>query len=175
MVAFLFFTKDNCSALARSLGPLVHDAIDGHVTQVIVVDADSGDATQEIADATGCDFHHAGKSALRDIVADARADWLIVMEPGARLRSGWFDGVMDHVMRGESAAARFAYRPAGSWFGRVFRPSKIRSGPLSRGLLISKAQALANLGPNAKTGEDMARGLAMRQLNAEIEPAGLAG
>lgn len=170
MVTILFFTHNQAHALARSLAPLVHDAIEGHVAEVIVVDVGSDDATAAITDAAGCNTVAAG-TPLRDIVANARAEWLIVLEPGARLAEGWHGAVMDHVMQAGSAAARFRPLRRGNWFKRLFRPVTAKRGPLANGLVISKAQALANLSASAAKGEDLVRGLALKSLEAEIELA----
>lgn len=168
MVTILFFTRNQAGLLARSLAPLVHDAVEGHLSEVIVIDAGSTDATSAIAEAAGCRGVAFG-TPLRDIVSNARADWLLVLEPGARLVDGWHNQVMDHVMRPEAAAATFRPSRTGGWFARLFRPLTARRGPLARGLLISKRQALANLPAGAIAADDLIRGLAVRPLQAEIE------
>lgn len=170
MVTILFFTHNQAHGLARSLAPLVHDAIEGHIAEVIVVDADSDDSTSMIAEGAGCNSVAAG-TPLREIVERARADWLIVLEPGARLGDGWHGAVMDHIMHPGSAAARFRPLRKGNWFERWFRPATARRGPLSRGLVISRNQALANLSDSAVRAEDIVRGLALKPLDAEIEMA----
>ncbi|WP_370321069.1 glycosyltransferase [Oricola sp.] len=170
MITFLFFTHNQAHALARSLAPLVHDAIEGHVAEVIVVDSGSTDSTPAIAEGAGCTSVNAG-TLLRDIVKDTRADWLIVLEPGARLDDGWHGAVMDHIMHPGSAAARFKPQRKGNWFEQWFRPAIAKRGPLARGLVISKRQALANLSETAVGAEDLVRGLALAPLDAEIEMA----
>ena len=170
MVTILFFTRDSAHLLARSLSPLVHDAVEGHVAEVIVVDAGSSDSTAAIAEGAGCTAVPFG-TPLRDIVSSARADWLVVLEPGARLADGWHGAVMDHIMHPESAAATFRPERSGSWLSRLVRPATARRGALARGLVISKRQALANLSPEARGPEELIRGLAARPLEAEIEMA----
>ena len=167
MVTILFFTHNQAHLLAHSLAPLVHDAIEGHISEVIVVDAASTDSTASIADAAGCNAVEAG-TPLRDIISGVRADWLIVIEPGARLADGWNGAVMDHIMRPDASAACFTPAKTGNWLSRVFFPITGRRGPLSRGLLISKTQALANLADGAVNAEDLVRGLALRPLKSEI-------
>lgn len=171
MVTFLFFTRNDSAALAHSLVPLVHDAVEGHVSEVLVADSGSTDSTADLADAAGCRMVQLPETTLRDAVAGARAEWIVVLEPGARLAEGWHNAVMDHVMRPESAAACFRPARKGGWFARVFRSVTARRGPLARGLVISRAQALANLSANARSGEDLIRGLALKVLDVEIEPA----
>jgi glycosyltransferase involved in cell wall biosynthesis len=171
MVSILFFTHNQAVALARSLAPLVHDAVEGHIAEVIIVDDSSTDTTAAIADASGCTLAKTGERPLRAVMKEARADWFVVLEPGARLKEGWHEEVMDHIMRAEAAAATFRRERTGNWLSRIFRPVTERRGPLASGLVISKAQALANLSANAKSGEDLVRGLALRVLDAEIEMA----
>lgn len=169
MITVLFFTRDEAALLARSLQPLVHDAVEGHITKVVVIDAGSTDSTSKVADSAGCDFERADGRPLREIFADSRSDWFLVLEPGARLAEDWYGPVMDHVMGPAPSAACFRPERRGSWLKRIFFPPTAKRGPLARGLLISKAQALANLSASARTGEDLVRGLALRQLDAEIE------
>jgi len=170
MITFLFFTHNQAHALARSLAPLVHDAIEGHIAEVIVVDTGSTDSTPAIAEGAGCTSVAAG-TPLRGVVQNARADWLIVLEPGARLDDGWHGAVMEHILHPGSAAARFKPQRKGNWFERWFSPATAKRGPLARGLVISKRQALANLSESAAGAEDLVRGLALTQLDAEIEMA----
>lgn len=171
MITVLFFTLDDAAGLARSLAPLVHDAIEGRIAEVLVADGGSTDATAGIADASGCNLVQLADTSLEEILSGARADWLVVLEPGARLREGWHGAVMDHIMNPGSAAARFRPHREGSWLSRIFRPAVVRRGPLARGLVISRRQALANLSPDARSGEDLVRGLALKVLDAEIDPA----
>ncbi|GAB4358932.1 MAG: glycosyltransferase [Oricola sp.] len=171
MVTVLFFTQNDAPALARSLVPLVHDAVEGHIAEVIVVDAGSTDSTADIADASGCTLVQAADRPLKETLAAARAAWFVVLQPGARLREGWHGAVMDHVMRPAAAAGRFRSHRRGNWFTRVFRPETGRRGPLARGLVISRRQALANLPAGARSGEDIVRGLALTVIDAEIEMA----
>jgi glycosyltransferase involved in cell wall biosynthesis len=171
MVTVLFFTRNNAAALARSLAPLVHDAVEGHISEVIVFDDASDDASADIADASGCTVVRAGENSLRETVVAARADWLVVLEPGARLKHGWYDAVVEHAMRPDSAAGCFRPYTSGNWVSRILFPVTARKGPLSRGLVISKAQALANLSGEAVSGEDLIRGLALKPLKADIEMA----
>lgn len=171
MVTILFFTQNDATALARSLAPLVHDAIEGHLAEVLIADSGSTDSTADIADASGCNLEPLAEKSLKDILEGARADWLVVLQPGARLKDGWHGAVMDHIMHPEAAAARFRPYRNGSWLSRIFRPANVRRGPLARGLVISKRQALANLSKSATSGDDIIRGLALRLLDADIEMA----
>jgi hypothetical protein len=107
---------------------------------------------------------------LEKTIRDVRGDWIVVLEPGARLVDGWSGSVMEHLMTPDAAAARFSRKVEGNWFSRLFSPSVLKARPLLLGLLVSRSQALANLGANSRAGEDLIRGLNLRPLDAIIDP-----
>lgn len=165
MVSVIIETRDDEEALARTLGGLVSGAVEGLVRDVIIVDHGSSDHTREIADAAGCVFLENGSFA--DAGKQARGDWLLLLQPGARLLEGWTEAVRDHVELSQ-ASAHFTRSRINSpgFLKRVFGGND----PLNDGLLISKRQAAALLKPGYGAA-DIARGLAMRRLKAEIIPA----
>ncbi|TIT80109.1 MAG: glycosyl transferase family 2, partial [Mesorhizobium sp.] len=94
----------------------------------------------------------------------AKGDWLLLLEPGARLAEGWIEEVAAHTAR-QTMPARFS-RARGNrapFLARVFSGNRA----LAEGLVISKRQAAA-LAKSARSAEALARGLATRRLNAEI-------
>ena len=97
----------------------------------------------------------------------AKGDWLLLLEPGARLMDGWTDAVLHH-MTGGSAPARFSRSRIGRqpFLARFFKASR----PLADGLLMTKRQAIAL----AKTGGELTalgRGISTRRIAAEIIPS----
>ena len=94
----------------------------------------------------------------------AKSEWLLVLEPGARLLDGWADYVADHTGR-EAMAARFsrAKSARAPFLSRVFSHKRA----LADGLIITKRQA-TSLARNAHDAEGLARGLAMKRLAAQI-------
>ncbi|GGA77084.1 glycosyl transferase family 2 [Brucella endophytica] len=166
MVSVIIETKNDEEALARTLAGLVSGAVEGLVRDVLVVDHGSSDHTRDVADAAGCVF--LANKPFADAVRQARGDWLLLLEPGARLLEGWPEAVRDHieVLPGPARFTRASInRPR--FLARVFG----RNDPLRDGLLISKRQATALLKPGCG-GRDLARGLAMRKLKAEMVMVG---
>jgi glycosyltransferase involved in cell wall biosynthesis len=165
MLSVLMETRNDEERLAVTLASLVGGAVEGMVREVIVCDAGSTDRTRDVAEHAGCRIMADGGIAVG--VAQARSDWLLFLEPGARLEEGWIEAVAAHI--GKAAmAARFS-RVKGSrapFLSRVFS----RPRALEQGLLISTRQALV-LSKRASSAEAIARGLAVKTLRAEIWPA----
>jgi glycosyltransferase involved in cell wall biosynthesis len=166
MLTVIIETKNCEEALARTLGPLVSGAVDGLLRDVIVQDCGSSDHTAKVAEQAGCVF--TSSCSLAECIHRARGEWLLFLEPGARLSEGWIESVERHMSMVQSPA-KFTRSRAGqpSFLSRIVK----RETALADGLLITKRQALA-LMRNAKSGEALARGLAVRRMNAEIVLAG---
>ena len=144
-------------ALARTLASLIGAAVEGVVREVIVCDRGSTDQTHHVAEHAGCHFLAEGGIAAG--IARAKGEWLLILEPGARLVEGWIEAVVctwagRPCRRAFRGAARQAAVPGASFLGRR---------ALAEGLVITKRQAtaLSRIGANA---EAMARGLATRKL-----------
>ncbi|MGN6551118.1 MAG: glycosyl transferase family 2 [Pararhizobium sp.] len=154
-------------ALARSLAALVPGAIEGLIREVVVIDRGAGDGTRLVAEAAGCRV--VAKTGAREAVAMARADWLLLLEAGARPVGGWIERIGGHIGTAE-IAARLSPARGGrvSFLARLREPSR----PLRYGLLITKRQAVAVARPGQPL-EAIARGLATRRLACEIVPSGL--
>lgn len=165
MLTVLIETHNHQDALARTLASLVSGAVEGIIREVVVYDRGSTDQTATVADHAGCVILPGGD--LLAGVRRARGDWLLFVEPGARLSEGWVEAVFSHV--GHAATpARFlrARSPEAGFLARMMT----RSRPLSEGLLVSKRQALAKLRPGDEA-EALARRLSSRRIGAEITPA----
>jgi cellulose synthase/poly-beta-1,6-N-acetylglucosamine synthase-like glycosyltransferase len=161
MLSVLIETRNDEEGLARTLASLIGGAIEGVVREVIVCDTGSTDQTHHVAEHAGCQYMTGGIAAG---IRQAKGDWLLLVEPGARLMEGWIDEVVAHTAR-QTMAARFS-RARGSrtpFLARVFSGSRALAG----GLLISKRQAAASA-KSAASAEAIARGLATKRLDAEI-------
>jgi len=160
MLSVLIETRNDEEALARTLASLIGGAVEGVVREVIVCDTGSSDQTHRVAEHAGCQYVASGGIAAG--IRQAKGDWLLFLEPGARLVEGWIEAVVAHTAR-QTMAARFS-RSRGSrtpFLSRVFSGNRA----LAEGLVISKRQAAAK---NAGSAEAIARGLATKKLDAEI-------
>lgn len=165
MLSVLIETHNHEEALARTLASLIGAVVEGVVRDVIVCDLGSTDQTRYVAEQAGCHFLASGGIAAG--IAAAKCDWLLMLEPGARMIDGWTEQAMAHI-NSSTIAARFTKSRSDRlpFLARVF----MANGPLVHGLLITKRQASA-LAKNAGGAEALARGLAVRTLAAEISPA----
>jgi hypothetical protein len=162
MLTVVIETRNHEEALARSLAALVPAAVEGFVREVIVCDHGSTDHTQYVAEHAGCHFlAHGGVAAG---IRQAKGEWLLLLEPGARLGDGWTEEVAVHAAH-QTIAARFSRARAdrARFLARIFSARR----PLAEGLVITKRQALA-LSGKGRNAEGIARGLAAKRLPAEI-------
>lgn len=161
MLSVIIETKNCEEPLARTLASLVGAVVEGAVRDVIIVDLGSTDSTLKVAEHAGC----AAAVSLAAALSQAKCDWLLLIEPGARLSDGWTDSAVAHAARraqpGHFTRTR-ASRPG--LFSRVFNTA------LASGFLMTKKQALTRLRPSGRA-EDLARGLASKRLEGEIAAA----
>ncbi len=167
MLSVLIETRNHEDALARTLASLVGGAVEGVVREVIVCDGGSSDRTHVVAEHAGC-LYLADADALAGI-RQARSEWILLLEPGARLLEGWMDAVVAHADAGAGAArftrARHARQP---FLASVFAGRR----PLANGLMITKSQASSLARTDGSAGA-IARAVSARRLGAEILPAPL--
>lgn len=162
MLTVLIETLNDEEGLARTLASLVGAAVEGAVREVVVCDAGSTDGTSKVAEHAGC-LYLAGGVAVG--IARARGEWLLLLEPGARLAEGWTGEVFRHAA-GPGGAARFSAAGGRSLLARMFR----RRRPLELGLLLPREQAARMAGQSAGVAV-LAKGLRTQRLQAEIYPA----
>lgn len=160
--------------LASTLGSLVPGAVEGIVREVVLVDRGMGAEARKVADHTGCRVIPAG--ALRDSIRAAKGEWLLFVEPGARLAQGWIAAVVEHVERVEEGRAGMPsarFRRAAIDRPRFLQRLREVRTALAEGFLVRKDQAigLAGQGASVPSLEKMARGVAATRLDAEIRPA----
>jgi hypothetical protein len=165
MLTVVIETRNDEENLARTLASLVGGSVEGIVREVLVYDRGSTDQTALVADHAGCGL--IGEGELQAGLKRAKGDWLLLIEPGARLSDGWTEAVLHH-MSATTVPARFSRSRIGRprLLARLFSPRR----PFTDGLLASKRQALALLKGGAELGP-IARGLATKRLAAEIIPS----
>ncbi len=162
MLSVLIETRNDEEGLARTLASLVGAAVEGIVRDVIVCDDGSTDQTHRVADEAGCTFLSGAGVAAG--IAQAKCDWLLLIEPGARLLEGWTGSVIAHTAK-LAMPGRFSRDPASRrpFLARAFS----RPTALAEGLVINRHQAQA-LSKHAASAEAIARGLAARRLDGLI-------
>lgn len=165
MISVIIQTDNDETALTRTLNTLVNGAVEGLIGEVIISDAGSKDGTARTADHAGCQIVQ-GKP-IGDVIKMARKDWLLFLEPGAKLTGEWIESVMDHMEISQSPA-RFSRLPRGD--EPFFRRIMSRPKALGSGLLMTKRQASA-LARAGKTAEQLATGISARKLSAKLQPA----
>lgn len=165
MLTVLLECRDNEPELAHTLAVLVSGAVDGLISDVIVLDHGSRDGSARVADAAGCKFlqHWDLQEALRS----ARGEWIMLLEPGARPQSGWIDEILEYASLAK-APARFS--PSRRFRRPLFERLTTRVGALELGFLMPKRQAAALAKPGMDLGA-LAKGSPVKTLRSELIPA----
>ena len=164
MLTVLLECRDNEPELAHTLAVLVSGAVDGLVSDVIVLDHGSRDGSARVADAAGCRF--VDKWELGDVLGMARGEWIMLLEPGARPQAGWIEDVLEHASLSK-APARFS---PSTRFRRPFFKRWKRSGALEHGYLMPKRQAAAMARPGMDLSA-LAKTSSAHRLRSELIPA----
>lgn len=165
MLTIIMETRDNEAELAQTLSVLVAGAVEGLVSDVIILDHGSKDGCSDVADAAGCRFCRDWD--LAEVVRSARGEWLMLLEPGARPIGRWVDELAEYVSL-NSGPARFS--PSRMHRKSFFRRLARRSKPLETGFLMQKHDALAAARSKKCLG-DMTNVRAVRKLSTELVPA----
>lgn len=154
--------------LAQTLAGLVSAAVEGLVSDVVILDRGSTDGSARVADAAGCRFHEGG--TLHDALGTLRGEWLLLIEPGARLQQGWIEEVMEYMaLNREPAKFSLMRRYRRPWLKRIVS----RPPPLEHGLLLRKQQAQTAARPGTDLSTCAGRWKSIT-LRSEIVPARVA-
>src|SRR3954471_21092030 len=103
MLTVIIPTCESERALVQTLSPLVVGATAGLIAEVIVADAGSRDATEEVAEIAGCRFLKVEApvgARLAQAAALARTPWLLFLRPGCVPEPSWVDAVRDFIGSG---------------------------------------------------------------------------
>lgn len=168
MLTVIMECRDQEAELAQTLSALVAGAVEGLVSDVVVLDHGSKDGSSDVADAAGCRFHL--NWDLAEIVRAARGEWLLLLEPGARPQSGWVEEIAEYMALNRMPA-RFS--PSVSYRLPLLRRFFRTVPPLEAGVLISKSQVLAAARPGLSLAE-LAKGQKTRRLASELIPSWVA-
>jgi glycosyltransferase involved in cell wall biosynthesis len=116
MLSAIIATHESERALVPTLSALVPAVTAGLLREVIVTDADSRDATADVAEIAGCRFMRSEEPLgvrLKAAAAAARMPWLMFLRAGCAPEPGWI-AAADRFMQ----AADLADKPRAA----VFRP-----------------------------------------------------
>jgi glycosyltransferase involved in cell wall biosynthesis len=100
MLSVVVATRESERTLVPTLAALVPGATAGLVSEVIVADAASRDATAEVADVAGCHFIVSQLplgERLKAAAATARAPWLMFLRAGCVPEPAWI-GAVNHFL-----------------------------------------------------------------------------
>ncbi|HMF27057.1 MAG TPA: glycosyltransferase [Pseudolabrys sp.] len=120
MLSAIIATHDSERALVPTLAALVPAVATGLLTDVVVADAASSDATGEIAEIAGCHFISSSEptgTRLKAGAAATRSRWLMFLRAGTTPEMGWIEAVERFIAAGDRSddGARAA----------VFRPARV--------------------------------------------------
>lgn len=138
MLTVLMECRDQESELAQTLSVLVAGAVEGLVSDVVILDHGSRDGSARVADAAGCRFQTHWD--IKDILRSVRGEWLMLMQPGARPQIGWIDELGEHVAMNKQPA-RFS--PSRNHRMPFFKRIARSVPPLEHGFVLPKRQAIA--------------------------------
>jgi len=117
MLSVVIATHESERALVPTLAALVPGAMTGLIGEVVVADADSADATEEVADIAGCRFMASSGALgarLKQAAVSTRTPWLMFLRPGCVPEPGWIaacEGFMEAVNRIDDADRAAVFRP----------------------------------------------------------------
>ncbi len=116
MLSVVIPTHESELLLVPTLAALVPGAMSGLVSEVVVTDAGSHDATEQVADVAGCRFIRAEGALglrLRQAAVSTRTPWLMFLRAGSVPEPGWIA-----ACEGFMAANSLSEAPRGA----IFRP-----------------------------------------------------
>jgi glycosyltransferase involved in cell wall biosynthesis len=138
MLTVIIATHESERTLVQTLSPLVAGATTGLISEVIVADAGSRDATAEVADIAGCRFLQqdgAVGARLKAAAASARTPWFLFFRAGTVPESGWLEAVGDFIETAGETPLAAGFRSSN---GSVWRQVLAARPHPDQGLLIAR-------------------------------------
>ncbi|MFA6267022.1 MAG: glycosyl transferase [Pseudolabrys sp.] len=120
MLSVIIATHESERTLVPTLSALVPGAMSGLVTEVVVADAGSKDATAEVADIAGCRFmivEGAIGPRLKEAALTTRTPWLLFLRAGIVPDANWMaeiEAFMQAAAYGEKAPRAAVFRAGAS-------------------------------------------------------------
>ena len=150
MISVIVPTEGIEQPVVATLAALVPGAAAGIVRDVVLVDRPGSDVIERVADFAGCQFlkfDGSRAAAIAEGVLHTRSPWLMFLQAGAVLDSGWIDEAAQFIQRvsvtGRRRAAIFRYARSPYDEAKVMNGvrslTRFISGPSSdQGLLIGR-------------------------------------
>ena len=114
MLSVIIATHESERTLVPTLAALVPGAASGLLGEVVVADADSRDATAEVADVAGCRFLRSAEllgTRLKAAALSTRTPWLMFLRAGTVLESGWIGAIERFIETAGGAERAAVFRP----------------------------------------------------------------
>jgi glycosyltransferase involved in cell wall biosynthesis len=124
MLSAIIATHESERRLVPTLAALVPGATAGLVTEVIVADGGSRDATADVADFAGCRFMSSEEplgARLKTAATSARTPWLMFLRAGCVPEPGWIPVADRFIQTADRTDRAAVFRPPG--VADLFRPS----------------------------------------------------
>ena len=126
MLSAIIATHESERALVPTLTALVPATAAGLLTEVVIADAGSRDATAEVAEFAGCRFISSTDptgARLKAAAASTRSPWLLFLRAGAAPEAGWIQAAERFMAANglsDSSPRAAVFRPAA--IGDLTRP-----------------------------------------------------
>ncbi|HEY2758943.1 MAG TPA: glycosyltransferase [Pseudolabrys sp.] len=120
MLSAIIATHESELTLVPTLAALVPGATAGLISEVVVADAGSRDATAEVADIAGCRFVSSTDplgARLKAAALSTRTPWLMFLRAGTVPQPGWVtaaDNFMGATDQLDGAGRAAVFRPSGA-------------------------------------------------------------
>jgi hypothetical protein len=141
MLSAIISTRESERTLVPTLAALVPAATTGFLRDVIVADAGSKDATEEVADIAGCRFLSSAAPTgqrLTEAAREAKGRWLMFLRAGAVPDAAWPAVVEQFVTQPENSKRAAAFSGGGSSLAAALRATFGHPTP-DQGLLIARS------------------------------------
>jgi hypothetical protein len=139
MLSAIIATHESERSLVATLNALFPGVMNGLLSEVVVADAGSRDATREVADIAGCQFLSLEAplgTRFKAAAVKAKSAWLLFLPAGSVPEAGWVDAVRDFIAQTDHGRAGVFRADARGAFGAL-RTAFARPRP-EHGLLISR-------------------------------------
>jgi len=134
MLTVIIDARDDAERLPALLAQLTAGAVDGLVRQVLIVAAAGQAGIDDLCEETGAEPHPSFEAAAQV----ARAEKLLVLPAGFRLRDGWIGSLDGHLARGGAAAVVGGLSEGGLFSRRLY------------GVLVERGRLQGRRGANLK-------------------------